>query len=412
MNIELIILVGAGLLLASVLSNRLSDRFGVPSLLLYLLIGMIAGSEGLGGIAFDDPAQARNIGTVALLVILYSGGLDTEWKAIRPVLAPGLTLSTAGVVLTMTLLAVFIKFVLGNWTTFDFGPSGVSWLEAFLLAAIVSSTDASAVFSVFGASQVQPREKLRNLLEIESGSNDPVAVLLTITILGLMTGAGDPTIAVIGSVAGNFLLGGLVGGLVGGIGVALCNRRKTGKAGLFSILVLAWGLAAFGLAEILGGNGYLAVYVAGLVVGNRLKRYRGEVLSFHDGLNWLMQVLMFVMLGLLVFPSQLLPVAAVSVAIALFLILVGRPLAVMACCLPFGLQKNETAYVSWVGLRGSVPIVLATFPATYGIADADRIFHLVFFIVLISVLVQGSSLIPAARRLKLIESDAGSMVGR
>ena len=404
MDINVLILVGGALLLISTLSSKLSDRAGVPVLLLFLTIGMLAGSEGIGGIAFDSPEQAQAIGTVALLIILFSGGLDTQWTSVKPVLLPGLVLSTLGVFLTMITLGVFAKFVLGGYTTFQLGTDGLSWTEAFLIAAIVSSTDAAAAFSVYRTSPVQPKKQLRSLLEFESGSNDPMAVLLTVTLLGLIANGDVISIELGVTLVVQLLVGGLAGGLIGWAGVKVLNRLQLSTAGLYPMVVLGLGLVVFGATEWFDGNGFLAVYLAGLIIGNGIDKGRAEIMNFHEGLSWLMQIVIFVMLGLLVFPSQLLEVAGVSIVLALFLMLIGRPLAVAVCYLPFRPKKEELFYVSWVGMRGSVPIVLATFPATYGLYGASQIFHLIFFFVLVSVLVQGLTLVPAARYFKVTDT--------
>ncbi len=403
MNINFAILIGGILLLVSTLSSKLSDRIGVPVLLLFLAIGMLAGSEGIGGLVFDSAEQAQAIGTVALLVILFSGGLDTRWSSVKPVLVPGLVLSTLGVIITAITLGVFAKFVLGSYSVFSLGSAGISWSEAFLIAAIVSSTDAAAVFSVYRSSPIQPKNKLRSLLEFESGSNDPMAVLLTVTLLGVIANGDDISIGLAVTLVSQLFIGGLAGGLIAWGGVSLLNRLQLSTDGLYPMVVLGLGLLSFGAAEWFGGNGFLSVYVAGLVIGNRVDKGRTGIMNFHDGLSWLMQIVIFVMLGLLVFPSQLIEVAGVSVVLAMFLMLVGRPLAVFLCYMPFRPKREELFYVSWVGMRGSVPIVLATFPATYGLDGASQIFHMIFFFVLVSVLVQGLTLVPAARYFKVTE---------
>ncbi len=397
LEIESWILAIGVLLLLGVLASKLSDWLGVPALLLFLAVGMLAGSEGLGGIAFDSAEVAQAVGTVALVVILYSGGLDTNWSAVRPVLVPGLLLSTVGVCVTTLVLGGFAWFMLGEFSSFDIGTVGLTWLEALLLAAIVSSTDAAAVFSVFRTSPVQPLKRIRYLLEFESGSNDPMAVLLTTVILGLMTQPSTSTGQVLTTLILQFAGGGIAGFAIGFAGAWVVNRIGLAATGLLPVLVLAFGLLTFGIADAIGGNGFLAVYAAGLVIGNRLKVGREFVAPFHDGLSWLMQIAMFIVLGLLVFPSGLFPVAGVAIAMALFLMFVARPVSVFLCLLPFGKPRNEIGYVSWVGLRGSVPIVLATFPASYGIAGADAVFNVVFFIVLTSVLLQGLTLVPSTR---------------
>ena len=409
MTVELAILIGGALLLAGVASSRLSDVFGVPALLLFLGIGMLAGSDGPGGIAFDAPEQAQAIGTVALLVILFAGGLDTRWSDARPVLLPGLVLATVGVGLTFLLVGAFAWWMLGTWGTFDIGPFGLSWVDALLLGAIISSTDAAAVFSVYRTSPVQPRPRLRALLELESGSNDPMAVVLTTTLLDLHVSGHGVTAGLVGVIVAKLLAGGAIGFGVGYVGVTAVNGIRLSARGLYPILVLSLGLVAFGLSELFGGNGFLAVYVAGVAIAHRLERERDAVENAHEGMDWLMQIGLLEMLGLLVFPSKLMPVAGVAIALAFFLMLVARPLAVVVCLAPFRPSLREIAYVSWVGLRGSVPIVLATFPATWGVERADQIFHVVFFVVLISVGFQGLTLVPAARFLGV--TDEGGAAG-
>ena len=395
--IEPIVFVAGVLLFVSVLVSKLSDRYGVPTLLLFLSVGMIAGSEGIGGIVFESPQVTQAVGTVALLIILFAGGLDTDWQAVKPVLAPGLVLSTAGVLITTLALGAFAWFVLGAYSRIELGVGGLAWLPALLLAAIVSSTDAAAVFGVFRTSDVQPTQKVRYLLEFESGSNDPMAVLLTTAILGFMTQGGGSASYIALDLVLQLGLGALLGCLLGVAGTWVINNLVLSSDGLYPLLVLAIGLLTFGTTEFLGGNGFLAVYVAGLVLGNGIVTQRDAIISFQDGLSWLAQIGMFIVLGLFVFPSRLVAVAIPSVVIALFLMFVARPLSVAICLLPFRPSGRELVYVSWVGLRGSVPIVLATFPASYGIEGADDIFNVVFFIVITSVLVQGLSLVPCTR---------------
>lgn len=405
MTVEVAVLVLGLVLLSAVVCSKLADKVGVPTLILFLVVGMLLGSEGFGGIAFDNLEMAQWTGSFALMVILFNGGLATDWQAVKPVLAPGLVMSTLGVILTTLFLGLFAWVVLGSYSSFLIGTHGITLLEAFLIAAMVSSTDAAAVFSVYRTSKVQPRKKLRYLLEFESGSNDPMAVLLTTSILGLLVaGSGSPA-KIIASLVMQFAFGALVGFVMGKWGVYVVNKTKLSAIGLFPILVFGVACMTFGAAYMLKGNGFLAVYIAGVILGEGIKRHKKEIANFHDGLDWMMQILMFIMLGLLVFPSQLLPVAGVSIVLALFLMLVARPLSTLICYMPFAPQKNEFAYISWVGLRGSVPIVLATFPATYGIEGAMQIFHVIFFIVLTSVFIQGLTLVPAAKWLKVCEPE-------
>ncbi|MGI9472047.1 MAG: potassium/proton antiporter [Rubripirellula sp.] len=401
--VESLVLISGVLLFAGVVASKLSDWVGVPALLIFLAIGMIAGEEGLGQIAFDSPHVAQAVGSICLLVILFAGGLDTKWTSVRSVLAPGLLLSTVGVLLTTLLLGAFAWFALGTYSTFDIGLGGLTWTEALLLAAIVSSTDAAAVFSVFRTSDVKPRSGIRYLLEFESGSNDPMAVLLTTAILSVMTSGNASLLGVVGGLFVQLLAGTIIGCGIGFAGSWLVNRLQLSASGLHPILVLSIGLMSFGFAELAGGNGFLAIYVCGVVLGNRLVRHREFVLRFHDGLSWLSQLGMFIVLGLLVVPSRLVAVAGVAIAMALFLMFVARPISVITCLTPFGMQRKEIAYISWVGLRGSVPIVLATFPVSYGIERADEVFNVIFFIVLTSVLIQGMTLVPCARWFGVVE---------
>ena len=403
--IETLVLIGGILLFVGVVASKLSDWVGIPTLLVFLVIGMLAGEEGVGRISFDSPSVAQATGTVALLIILFAGGLDTQWSSVRTVLAPGLMLSTLGVLITTLSMGAFAWFMLGTYSTFDIGEDGLSWSEALLLAAIVSSTDAAAVFSVFRTSSVKPVARIRHLLEFESGSNDPVAVLMTMGILGVMVSSDASIVSVGTNLLTELAAGAITGFLMGWCGTWVVNRLRLSASGLHPILVLSIGLMTFGFANLIGGNGYLAIYVCGVTLGNRIVRHHDAVLRFHDALSWLAQLAMFIVLGLLVVPSRLLSVAGVAVAMALFLMLVARPISVVTCLLPFRMPRKEVAYVSWVGLRGSVPIVLATFPMSYGIPGAEEVFDVIFFIVLASVLIQGLTLVPCARWLGVQEES-------
>lgn len=373
---------------------------------------MLAGSEGLGGIEFESSIMAQQVGTIALLIILFSGGLETQWAPVRSVLAPGLLLSTVGVAMTTLLVGSFAWLVLGSFSSFHLGATGISFLEALLIGAIVSSTDAAAVFSLFRTSPIKPKVKLRYLLEFESGSNDPMAVLLTTTLLGLITfPEGGALWDLFGELLTQYALGVIIGCAIGAAGAWIINRKQLSLSGLYPVLALAHGFIAFGLAETLGGNGFLAVYAAGLVLGNRLKAYKANILDFHEGISWLMQIGLFIMLGLLVFPSRLVEIAGVSITLALFLMFIARPISVALCLLPFGQKKSDIAYISWGGLRGSVPIVLATFPATFGLEADNTIFHLIFFIVCASVLIQGMTLVRATKWLGVSETAPQAQTG-
>jgi potassium/hydrogen antiporter len=383
------ILLGASaLLLISVLGSKISDRFGVPALLLFLVLGMLAGSDGPGGIYFDDPSLAQFIGVVALVLILFSGGLETRWEDVRPVVREGVLLSTVGVLLTALAVGLFARFLLG-----------LSLREGLLLGAIVSSTDAAAVFSVLRAKAISLKGRLKPLLELESGSNDPMAIFLTVGLIQLSTQPDATPLGLAGLFALQMLVGAGVGFGLGRVLLFLVNRLKLGYTGLYPVLTLSLVFLGFALTDLLGGSGFLAVYLAGLVLGQRDFIHKRSLLRFHDGLAWLMQIAMFLVLGLLVFPSRLVPVLGVGLLIAAFLMGFARPVGVFLALLPSRLTVREKSFLSWVGLRGAVPIILATFPLLARMPQADLVFHVVFFIVLTSTLLQGTTIPLVARRL-------------
>lgn len=378
------------LLLASVLASKASERLGVPALLMFLFVGMLAGSEGPGGVHFDDPALVRLIGTFALAYILFAGGLDTEWRSVRPVLRSGMILATLGVVLT----AVFVGGV-AVWIL-DF-----TWLEGLLLASVISSTDAAAIFAVLRSRCVSLKGQLKPLLELESASNDPMAIFLTTTMLTLLTDPSVPWWFAFPAFVKQMVIGGALGLLLGKATIYLINRVRLEYDGLYPVLSLTMVLLVFGTTEILGGNGFLAVYISGVLLGNSDFIHKRSLERFHDGLSWLMQIAMFLILGLQVFPSHLTPVIGPGLLLSAFLMVGARPLAMLVCLVGSGLRGREKLLVSWAGLRGAVPIVLATFPLTAGVPRAEMIFNLVFFVVIASVLLQGRSLTRVARWLGL-----------
>jgi cell volume regulation protein A len=385
------ILIGVSiLLLISVLVSKISDRFGVPVLLLFLILGMLAGSDGPGGIYFDDPALARSIGVIALILILFSGGMDTDWNSIRPVIKEGLLLSTLGVLLTALTVGFFARALLG-W----------SLVEGLLLGSIVSSTDAAAVFSVLRSKSIGLKGQLKPLLELESGSNDPMAIFLTVGLIQLITQPGLSPLNLIGFFVLQMLIGAVLGYCMGRVMVFLINRLKLGYEGLYPVLTLSLVLLTFGLTNAIGGNGFLAVYLAGIILARHDFIHKRSLVRFHDGLAWLMQIAMFLSLGLLVFPSRLVPVAGIGLLIAGWLIFIARPVSVFVSLLPSALNWREKAFISWVGLRGAVPIILAIFPLLAGIPEAHVIFNVIFFVVLASVLLQGTSIPLITRWLKV-----------
>ncbi len=385
-TIEMTLLIVSVLLLTSILASKVSDRIGVPALLLFLAIGMLAGSDGFGGIYFDNALTAQGIGVVALAVILFSGGLDTDWQAIRPVMSAGIPLALLGVLITALVTGAAAVYLL------DF-----SWLQGLLLGAIVSSTDAAAVFSVLRSRGVSLKGNLRPLLELESGSNDPMAVFLTIGFIELLIQPDLTPIQLIPKFFAQMGIGALVGLGSGWLGRHLINRIQLGYDGLYLVLTLTIAIFTYGLAGSLGGSGFLAVYLAGLWLGNAEFIHRRSMLRFFDGLAWLMQIMMFLTLGLLVFPSRLPDIAVPGLLVAVILMLVARPLGVFLSTLHTRLSLREKTLVAWVGLRGAAPIVLATFPLLASIPGADALFNLVFFVVLTSVLIQGPSIPRIAR---------------
>jgi potassium/hydrogen antiporter len=385
------ILVGISLvLLLSVFASKVSERFGIPALLLFLALGMLVGSEGPGGIYFDNPALAQSIGILALALILFSGGLSTDWDGVRPVLWESAILSTLGVFLTALVMSFFAKVLLG-----------FSFLQGLLLGSIVSSTDAAAVFSILRSKSLGLKGQLKALLELESGSNDPMAVLLTITAIQLITQEITSPASLIFLFIQQMTLGAVFGyGMGRGI-VSLVNRLRLGYEGLYPVLTLSLVLFTYGITDFAGGNGFLAVYLAGIIAGNRDFIHKRSLLHFHDGLAWLMQITMFLTLGLLVFPSRLIPIAGIGLLLAGCLMFIARPLSVFLCLLPFRIGWREKTFTCWVGLRGAVPIILATYPLLANLPQADLIFNIIFFVVLTSVLFQGTSVPLAARWLKV-----------
>lgn len=381
MTIELILLIAALLLVLSLIASTASNRLGIPALVLFLFVGMLAGSDGPGGIAFDNAWVAQFVGVVALLYILFSGGLDTDWQRIRPVLGPGLVLANLGTILSMGLVGAFAFWVLQ-----------FSLLPALLLGAIISSTDAAAVFSVMRTRGVNLKGNLEPLIELESGSNDPIAVFLTLGLTQLITQPGASALDLIPAFLLQMVVGALCGYGLGRTMTWLVNRLPLRQEGLYSVLTLALVLLIYGLTSLLRGNGFLAVYIAGIVMGNRNFLHKRSLLRFHEGIAWLMQISMFLTLGLFVFPSRLPPVIGMGLLLSLFLLLVARPISVFAALLFMRISMAEKFMVAWSGLRGAVPIILATFPLLARVPGADLFFHLIFFVVLTSVLVQGISI--------------------
>lgn len=386
---ENILLLGSILLFISIISSKTSFRIGIPTLILFLIIGMLAGSDGPGGIYFNDPETAQLLGVIALTFILFSGGLDTKWESIKPIVRNGLALSTLGVLLTAGLVGIFSSYVLG-----------FSIYEGLLLGAIVSSTDAAAVFSILRSKNFGLKGTIRPLLELESGSNDPMAYFLTISMIFLIQQPGVSVWTVIPEFFIDMGLGVTCGYAFGKLMVWILNRIQLNIDGLYPVLVLSLVFFTFSFTERISGNGFLAVYISALILGNSNFIHKKSLMRFYDGQAWLMQIVMFLTLGLLVYPKQIVPIIGEGVMISGFLILVARPIAVFTS-LAFAKDMNfrKKLFVSWVGLRGAAPIVFATYPLLANVEYAHTIFHLVFFISVSSVLLQGTTLPYIARLL-------------
>lgn len=388
--IDTAILVSGILLLLGIASSKFSTRFGVPVLVLFLALGMLAGSEGIGRIAFENYAAAHAIGTLALAFILFDGGLSTPLDGIRAVWRPSAVLATWGVLVTALITGAFSAWVLE-----------LPLIYGLLLGSIVGSTDAAAVFAVLRSGGVSLPRRLQSTLEVESGSNDPMAIFLTVGLLQIISGQLEPGPDILWLFVKQMSIGGVVGLAGGYLTVAATNRINLAIGGLYPVLASACALLTFGVAAKFEGSGFLAVYVAGIVIGNSRIVYKRGTLLFHDAAAWLSQIAMFVVLGLLSFPSRLWSVAPEGLEITLVLCLIARPVAVGLSLLPFRFNWKELLFLSWVGLKGAVPITLATFPLLYDVPHAALLFNVVFFVVVVSALVQGWSLPLIAQKLKL-----------
>ncbi|MBR4568439.1 MAG: potassium/proton antiporter [Bacteroidales bacterium] len=398
-----LLLLASVLVFFAILITKIGARFGAPSLLLFLLLGMIAGADGVG-LKFEDYHIAESIGHFAMTIILFTGGLETSMVETKPVMKQGALLSTLGVFMTSILTALFIYFVAGKWI----GPLGASFLGCFLLSAVMSSTDSASVFSVLRGKRMHLRENLSPMLELESGSNDPMAYVLTIILVQVLTSSKHTgSMAMLGTGAWVLLVQIVVGFLIGlGVGFGakwILERVKLPSNALYSVMILSIGFFANGIASLLFGNGLLALYIAAIIIGNRadipMKR---DVLKFFDGMTWLMQLLMFLMLGLLARPSQFSSIAWPALMIGLFMMFVARPLSVFLCLAPFkGLSFKAKAFASWVGLKGAGPILFALCPVVAGLDGATEIFNIVFFISLLSLILQGMTLSSSSRWLGL-----------
>ncbi|MBR5465989.1 MAG: potassium/proton antiporter [Bacteroidaceae bacterium] len=395
---ENILLIGSILIFFSIVISKTGYRFGIPTLLLFLVVGMLFGSDGLG-LQFDSAKQAQFIGCIALSIILFTGGMDTKIRDIKPVITQGMLLSTAGVLLTTVLTGSFIYWLSG----FTDMNIAMPVLTCMLLAATMSSTDSASVFSLLRSQKMNLKENLKPMLELESGSNDPMAYMLTIALIQVIaSGSGFSVGALVKDLLIQFVVGGVMGYAIGRLAVWLVNKINLTNSSLYPILLLSFVFITFTATNLMHGNGYLAVYILGVVVGNARLVFRKEINTFMNGLTWFFQIVMFLSLGLLVNPHEMFDVTIAAVLISVFMVFVARPLSVALCLLPFrNMSLKAKCFVSWVGLRGAVPIIFATYPVVAEIPGSKVIFNIVFFITLISLIFQGMTIASVARWLKL-----------
>ena len=407
---ENILLIGSILIFCSIMISKTGYRFGIPTLLLFLVVGMLFGSDGLG-LEFDSAKDAQFIGMIALSIILFTGGMDTKISDIRPVLSQGMLLSTVGVLLTTLLTGGFIYWLSG------YSEMNIEMpiLTCMLLAATMSSTDSASVFNLLRSQRMNLKENLKPMLELESGSNDPMAYMLTIALIQVIFSGGDFNVLdVVKALLVQFTVGGTMGYAFGRMAVWLVNKVNLSNSSLYPILLLSFVFITSTSTEMMGGNGYLAVYILGVVVGNTRLVFRKEINTFMNGLTWFFQIVMFLSLGLLVNPHEMLDVSISALLIGLFMIIVARPLSVGLCLLPFNeMSFKAKCFVSWVGLRGAVPIIFATYPVVAEIPGSKVIFNIVFFITLISLIFQGMTIASVARwfNLDLPEEKEGNDFG-
>ncbi len=398
--IELILFGVSVLFFLSILAGKAGYKFGVPALLLFLGVGMLFGSDGLG-IEFESIELAQTIGTVALCIILFSGGMDTKIEEIRPIIKQGVVLATVGVFLTAIFTGLAIWYVLGMTMT----SAGIGFMSSLLLAATMSSTDSASVFSILRSKGLHLKNNLRPMLELESGSNDPMAYVLTITLISIVGMESEPNyLFAVGYLLIQLVVGAVAGYFLGKLAVLAINRVDIDNKSLYPILVFTFCIFIFSFTYFIKGNGFLAVYIGGLVLGNSRFVHKRSALNFFDGMAWMSQLLLFLSLGLLINPNELVPIIVPGLIISLLMILVTRPLSVFLCLLPFRkMSLKDKTFVSWVGLRGAVPIIFAIMVLAADIPNGRLMFNIVFFCTLVSLVVQGTTLSPMAKLLGLAE---------
>lgn len=391
---ENILLLGSLLMMLTILASKTSARLGIPTLIVFLGIGMLAGSDGPGGIDFNDPKLAQFIGIFSLCYILFSGGFETKWESIKPIFWRGVSLATIGVFLTAVSTGLFLHYVIGLEPTLS-----------FLIGSIISSTDAAAVFSILRTKDMGLDHRTRSTLEFESGSNDPMAYILMLTCINIIQAGELNVVDQILFLTKQMSIGAVCGYALGKASAFAINKINLSYEGLYSVLVTAIILFVFAITDLIGGNGFLAVYLLGVILANSSLIHKKSLVKFFDGIAWMMQSILFLTLGLLVFPGQMLNVVGSGVLISLFLMFVARPIGVLVSIMFSKMELKERIFISWVGLRGAVPIVFATYPYIYNIENADLIFHVVFFISLSSVLIQGTTLPFVAKKLRLLVDE-------
>ena len=399
-QIELILLVVSILFFLSILAGKASSKYGVPALLLFLGVGMLSGSDGLG-IQFENIQFASNIGTIALCIILFSGGLDTKISEIRPIIPQGIILATLGVLITAVITGLITWIILGM----TMESAGIGLLTSLLIASTMASTDSASVFSILRSKNLHLKNNLRPLLELESGSNDPMAYILVVSLINIIHLDSSLDMWSIGmTLLLQLFIGALLGYALGKISVHIINKIRIGNDSLYPILVFTFCIFIFSTTYFAQGNGFLAVYIAGLVIGNSKFVHKRSSLNFFDGLAWMFQLIMFLTLGLLVNPHELIPIIVPGIIISFLMIFFARPLTVFLCLLPFRkMPFKDKTYVSWVGLRGAVPIIFAIFTLVENVPHARIIFNIVFFCTLVSLIIQGTSLPLIAKWLNLVE---------
>ena len=396
---EAMLLMASIIFFFSIIAGKAGYRFGLPALLLFLGVGMLFGSDGLG-IQFNSPQVAQYIGMLALSIILFSGGMDTKVSDIKPIATQGVLLATVGVLLTTLITGCFIYYVFQHFSNYV----TLTFPESLLMAAVMSSTDSASVFSILRSKGVYLKERLRPTLELESGSNDPMAYMLTLLLIAYIQVGGMNLPDAILQLVVQLSVGSIVGYLLGRLAVLLINHLNLNNESLYPILLMTMAFFTFAATSLCKGNGYLAVYIAGLVVGNAKIIHKKSIGTFFDGFAWLWQIVMFLSLGLLVNPHELLPVAPVGLTVGLFMILVARPATIFLTLIPFkNFSTRGKLYISWVGLRGAVPIIFATYPWIVGVAHGSMFFNIVFFITILSLLIQGTTVTLSAKWLGLID---------